>query len=224
MNKNITKYIVGGVGALVLMALAGGAMADLVITALPNATSVAAPAGQQKMLLQVGPEGRVLLRGTVDSVGANSLTVKSWGGDWVVNVATSTKLMPGTDISQFKVGDFVGAQGMVKTSAAWTIDASLVRDWTERQQANENRQDIKNMMAKNWQGVASNVNGDAKTLTLTVDGTAYSVSLAANAKVVNNTFITLPFSSIKNGDTVRVYGPAVNGAISAIVVRDVSVK
>jgi hypothetical protein len=87
------------------------------------------------MVVQISSGGNVLLRGTINSVNSNSITVKGWGGNWVVNTSSSTQFVPGSDMSQFKAGDFVGVQGNVSQSASWTIDATLVRDWTQKQPA-----------------------------------------------------------------------------------------
>ena len=88
------------------------------------------------MIVQINSNGTVLLRGTVNSVSINSLTVKGWGGSWIVNTSSSTQFMPGSNISQFKVGDFVGVQGTVNQNASWMIDATLIRDWTVKQVQN----------------------------------------------------------------------------------------
>lgn|SRR3989344_21230 len=198
------------------------------VPATANANAAVSAATPQPMVVQIGPGGRTLLRGTVSVVGTNSLTVKSWGGDWVINISATTKLMPGSDMSQFAVGDFVGAQGITSASALWTVDATLVRNWTVRKTIQEDRKEvrelIKSITARNWQGIASNVNIDAKTLTLTIEGTAYSVVLAPGAKVVNVNFTAMDFSMINNGDIVRAYGPATDTTITASVLRDVSVK
>lgn len=221
-NMNIKKYIV--ITSAVLMLAGSGAFAQEAVTVMvkPNLP----------MVLEIGPGGRALLRGTVSVAGANSLTVKSWGGDWVVNVGTSTKLAPRTDIAQFQVGDFVGVHGIASQSASWTIDATLVRNWTERKEARQEMKDnkkevkdlIKSVAPRNWEGVASNVNLEAKTLTLTVDGTAYAVVLASGAKIVNEKFAVIDFSLLKNGDKIRVHGPLADTTITAVVVRDVSVR
>lgn len=180
----------------------------------------------QPMIVQIGHEGRTLLRGTVATAGTNSLTVKSWGGDWVVNVSSSTKLTSGSDMTQFQTGDFVGVQGSINQSAAWTIDATLVRNWTDRKESQMMKKEIKEMMKaqspKNWEGVASNVNASVRTLTLTVDGIAYNVNIVTTAKVVNKMYLAIDLQAIKDGDTVRVWGPSADTVITAYVVRDVS--
>ena len=181
----------------------------------------------QPMVVQISPNGKTLVRGTIVAMASNSLTVKSWGGNWIVNVSGDTKIMPVSDMSKFKVGDFVGVQGMVNESnTTWMVDATLVRNWSIKEEAQGNKEAIKQLMKegvpRNWQGTASNVSGSS--LTLTIDGVAYTVNLTANAKVVNKQYVTLGFSSIQNGDTVRVWGPLSGTTITASVVRDVSIS
>ena len=98
-------------------------------------TNIATPPQQEEkqMILEVGPEGKVLLRGIIDSVSAGVITVKGWGGVWTVNVPVTAQILPEAvrkDITKFKVGDYVGVQGRVINSASWTINAYLVRDRT----------------------------------------------------------------------------------------------
>ncbi len=126
---------------------------------MPSATSMHITEmhgdGGQLPVLQVGPKGEVLMRGTVSAVGATSLTVKSWGGDWTINVSTDTKLLPGTGISQFTVGEFVGIQGVVSQTDSWTVAARLVRDWSPKKATDTNN----TMMPPGRQG------GDNKPMT-----------------------------------------------------------
>ncbi len=215
---NITKKIMYvGLAATMLVGAASFTLAQTP-SSTPN------PAG--KMVLEIGPEGRTLLRGTVDSVGTNSLVVKSWGGNWTVNVSSSTKLMPTTDLSKFQKGDFVGVQGTMDTNAAWTVNANLVRDWTIREQVKTNekevRQMIKDMKPRNFQGLASAVSSNS--FTLTSDGVAYTVNLTTNAKIFNQKFLAMAFADIKNGDTIRVYGTLLGTTITASVVRDIFIQ
>ena len=208
-----------------------GVAAAQAATTTTSGTTASAPV--QQMLLQVGSAGKVLLRGTIDSVSATSITVKSWGGDWTVNIPTSAQVLPqGVALSSFHQGDFVGVQGMVSQSGSWTVDATLVRDWTARraltQEIKTNVQAVHETMAagpKTIQGALSNLNASVQTFTLTTSGgTAYSVSLASGAKLLAQNWATLDFSKVSNGDTVRVYGTVSSSAISAEIFRDVSVK
>lgn len=212
------KYIIASAAAAVLL---GGSFA------LAQNTAPTAVSGNPPMVVQIGPGGRTLLRGTVSAVGTNALTVKSWGGSWVINIASSTKLMPGSSISQFAAGDFVGVNGIASQTADWTIDATLVRNWTERRQVIETRKEIQELKRaiapRNWEGMASEVNGDANTFKLTVGDATYDIKLVAAAKIVDKGYVVMNFAAIQNGHTVRVYGPASGTTITASVVRDVSV-
>ncbi|MDE2020812.1 MAG: hypothetical protein KGJ13_10795 [Patescibacteria group bacterium] len=228
----MNKKIVAVVSAAAFTAVA--AITAFAQTATVAPTAVSVPASQsQPMILQVGAAGKVLLRGTVASVSAGSLTVTSWGGAWTVNVGSGAEVLPvaaGNDLAQFKVGDYVGVQGTVSRSAIWTVDATLVRDWTYRQAVNQERQQnvqsihatIKNGTPRNYVGVASNISGSSLTLT-EADGTSYTVDVALGAEVVNRNYITLPFSGIRNNDNVRVWGVNASGTITAQIVRDVSI-
>ncbi len=178
-----------------------------------------------EMIVQVGPNGKATLRGTIKTVGSTSLTVTSWGGDWMINIPAGTNVMPVTDLTKFTVGDFVGVQGSVNQSAPWTIDAKIVRDWNLKQLQETNRQEVKQIMQegmpKNWQGTVSSVS--TSSFSLTIDGTAYTVNLAANAKIVDQRYSTISLANIKNGDTVRVFGTLSGTTLTVLVVRDTSI-
>ena len=219
------------------MGLAAG-MALLATTLIASAqtatttTTATAPAKSQPMILQVNKDGRALLRGTIASVSSGVMTVNGWGGTWTVNIGSSAQVLPavaGNDITQFKTGDFVGVEGTVSASALWTINATLVRDWTYRtavtQEVKQNVQEAKQIRNTNrprdYVGVASNVSG--ASFTLTVGGTAYTVNPSSGAEVVNRTWIAMPLSSIQANDNVRVWGVNASGTITAQIVRDVSI-
>lgn len=227
----MTKKIAAIIGIVSFFASAGMAFAQTTTTAASAGGTPVASA--QRMLLQVGPAGKALLRGTIASVSSGSITVKSWGGDWTVNVSSSAHLLPqGADLSSFQVGDFVGVQGSVNQDASWTIDATLIRDWTARQALNQeiksNVQAVHETMTsgpRTIQGTLSNLDATAQTFTLTNStGTEYSVSLASGAKILARNWATLDFSKVSSGDTVRVYGTVANSTISASIFRDISVK
>ena len=230
----MSRKLIAVLGAFGFLASAGLAFAQDATTTPPvTVPAPVATAVSHPMILQIGPKGAVLLRGTVDSVSSGSVTVKSWGGDWTVNVPASASVLPqGTALSDMKQGDFVGVQGTVDSTTNFTVDAKLIRDWTERQAV---RQEIKsNVQAVHAtmsaaprivQGTLSNLDATAETFTLTnAAGTAYSVSLSSGAKVIGKNFATIQLSQANNGDTVRVYGTVASSTISASIFRDVSVK
>jgi hypothetical protein len=91
------------------------------------------PQVMQKVL-EIKPNGSVLIRGTVSAVGSDSVTVKTWGGAWTVKVSSTTELIT-TDktLSSIAVGDYVGVQGTISETADYTVDAKVLRNRTEKQ-------------------------------------------------------------------------------------------
>lgn len=194
-------------------------------------TSMTTSTPSQSMVLQVGPAGKVLLRGTIDSVSATSITVKSWGGDWTINVPTTAQVLPqDVALSSFQQGDFVGVQGTINSSGSWTVDATLVRDWTQRQAMNQeikqNVQSVHQAMSgapRTIQGTLSNLSGETFTLTAS-GGAVYSVSVTSGAKILQKNWLTLSdFTQVQNGDTVRVWGPVASSSVTASIFRDMSI-
>lgn len=214
---------------LIVGAGAGMLAAALACVGAVVSAQTAAPA--QPQVVQIGAKGNVLLRGTIDAVGSGSLTVKSWGGDWTVNVPSSAKVLPASagGIANFQTGDFVGVQGTVSSSGSWSVDASLVRDWTSAkttaQQENQNRQATQQAMKSAaphiYVGTLSGMNGSSFTLTA-ANGTAYTVDIASGAKVLDKKWGTIAATSIQDGNTVRVFGTNASSTITASVVRDIS--
>ncbi len=100
-------------------------------TNMPTISNQVIPQVQKEMVLQIGPKGEVLLRGTLVSASTGVITVKSWGGVWTVNIPAGAEIMPtavNNDVTKFVIGDFIGVQGYMSTSENWTINAKVVRD------------------------------------------------------------------------------------------------
>ncbi|MDE2079594.1 MAG: hypothetical protein KGI73_04395 [Patescibacteria group bacterium] len=231
----MSKKLIVAASIVGLFASAGVAFAQATATTLTPTTTTTAPATtvSQQPVLNVAASGNVLLRGTVVSTGSGTVTVKSWGGDWTVNVPASAAVLPsGTALSSFQAGDFVGVQGTVNSSANWTVDATLIRDWTVRaalrQQIKTNVQQAHTTMSSGprvTQGTLSNLEATAQTFTLTTSaGTAYTVTLGSGAELIGKNWATITLSQVNTGDTVRVYGTVSGSAITASVFRDVTVK
>jgi len=86
------------------------------------------------MILTISADGHILMRGTVESVGTDSLMVNSWGGSWAVKLSSTTNTMSlNRVISDFQVGDFVGVMGTVQKDGSFVIDAKIVRKWFARE-------------------------------------------------------------------------------------------
>ncbi|MGC9046840.1 MAG: DUF5666 domain-containing protein [Minisyncoccia bacterium] len=215
---------------MVISVLVAGMSVEAQSTSTATSTGVAKTVTHKMpIVVEINNSGHVLLRGTVSAVNSNSLNVKSWGGEWTINVNDNTKLEPKTGLSSFNVGDEVGVQGVVDNNNAWTINANLVRDWSYVQQAvrglRHNQKEVQRFMKAEmpriYVGTASAVSSSSLTLT-TKKGDSYTVMLNSNAKVLNKNWSAISFSQIQDGNTVRVFGTLSGNIISASVVRDIS--
>lgn len=86
------------------------------------------------MVIDANSDGTILIRGTAKMVESNTMTIQSWGGEWIIRTNTFTTVIPnGTtqgSLSSISQGDFVGIDGTVATDQVYTIDANLIRNWT----------------------------------------------------------------------------------------------
>ncbi len=232
--KSSKKYKSGVLGALAgvaLLSLGTVAMADT----LPSTGTTGAP----KMMVNIGPNGVTSLSGSVVSVGTNTLTVKSWGGNWYINTGSGTTVLPsGTtvgDVSGIKVGDAVSVKGTTRTTASWTIDAKSINDGVnkpktgigEKKNGSEKPANVGEkgktsnhqvVIGKNYVGTASNIT--ASSLTLTSNGTVYTVNISSSTNVQDKTRHTLALNAVQANDNLRVYGVLTGTTIAAQVVHD----
>lgn len=142
----------------------------------PPATSTQ-PTVAVKQAVTITPRGEVVLQGKLKAVNASSLVVTSWGGDWVLNFSPTTKFLRRFDgtatLAEFSIGDAISAHGKINTSAAWTIDATKVKD------------DSIQTYDAVFVGVISNLSGNTFNLT-TTRGFTLKVTVAADAKIMVN--------------------------------------
>ena len=213
------KYTAKGIASLLAMVSIMGMTASLV-AAQTEATPTTAPI----MSVEIGPKGNVTLRGTVDSVGATSFGLKSWGGDWTVNVQPTVG-----DISKITVGDKISLSGTVNSASSWTVDAKSFHDTTTVSQTTKptgthtGKNDKPKTFGKVFTGTASNITDTSLTLTGS-KGMTYTVNLDVGAKIINKTSTALPtLSSVRTGDTLRIDGTMTGTSIVAKVVRDVTI-
>lgn len=154
----IKKIIVSSlIASSLLIGFIALANTDNTTSTTTNTTTNTTTVPAQPMILNIEPNGKALLRGTIDSVATSSLIVKSWGGNWTVNFSSSTELMP-NDIAQFKVGDFIGAQGTVNRTSPWTIDARLIRNRVPKvKDSQDNQEGREQKESKNNNGVQQQI-------------------------------------------------------------------
>jgi hypothetical protein len=150
------------------------------------------------MMVNIGPKGNVELRGTLSSVSGNTLTIASWGGNWIVDAANAklTRKEGGksSGLSEFQIGDWIAVNGSVGTSSAWFISARHVRD--------ESLVVRKAAMS----GTISNLNSSNSSFTFSVkNGKTASVTVNTDAKIwVGKASST--FSGLSNGMFAEVSG------------------
>ncbi|OGI76050.1 hypothetical protein A3C67_00495 [Candidatus Nomurabacteria bacterium RIFCSPHIGHO2_02_FULL_42_19] len=131
LEKNmIRKYWVLGLALLV----AGlGTVAVFAEDSTPSTTAASASTVMGPMIVNIGPAGNVLLRGTVVAVGENSLEVKSWGGSWKIAVSSTTQIISINKLlSDFVAGDIVGVLGSISADGDFVINARILREWGRR--------------------------------------------------------------------------------------------
>ena len=100
-------------------------------TTRPSSMTMHPPA---PMILTISASGEGRIRGVVTSVGANTLTIASWGGVWTITISNATIILPKNDFSKIAVGDYVGASGMVSEDGP-TMAAEYLRNWTTKREA-----------------------------------------------------------------------------------------
>ena len=190
MFKNKRTAIALIAAGVLVLALASFAGAETSSSTANSASNV------HRMALTVSASGKVMLRGTLQSVGTNSIVVTSWGGSWTVNIGSDAKLVRrfggASSLSEFQAGDDIQVNGAISRAAAWTVDAKIVKD--------------NSIQARNadFTGTISGLNGSAFTLTTPRRGDI-KVTVNADAKItVNGKAATV--SDLANGQRVRVKG------------------
>ncbi len=104
-------------------------------TTMPNLPLLGATPAP--MVVSIENSGNTLIRGVVQSVTANEVTIATWGGVWTIRSAGegATTVLPtgpsgSSDMSSIMVGHFVGAEGIIDLNEPMTVNAAFVRDWT----------------------------------------------------------------------------------------------
>lgn len=124
------------------------------------------PRHDAKNAVQIGPEGNALIRGTVNAVGTNSITVSSWGGLWTINVSADTQMLPkstSTQLAGIMTGDFVGVNGKIDTTQLWTVNAQAVRDVDAQQRTTMMQKQMRMQMKDAKEKTRQNIKQIRKT-------------------------------------------------------------
>lgn len=111
-----------------------GAVGISVFAQTGSVSSGSSSGGVSPMILNIGPNGNVLMRGEVlGTPTADSFIVKSWGGEWKVNILTNTQIISlNKSLSDMKDGDFIGVLGTVSSDGTFEVDAKIVRKWGKK--------------------------------------------------------------------------------------------
>ena len=178
------------------------------------------------------------MRASVKSVGTNSIVVDGWGGTWIIRTNAATQVISNAsnaigDVSAIAVGDFIGVSGSMARDQVYTVDATLVRDWTTNPLAAASTPSTTTTTTTStfttttsatvplYTGTASAIGADSFTLT-SLDGTEYTVMTDSSTVFLNTARATIAFSDIESGDSIRVNGSLSDSTITATVVRDIS--
>ena len=228
-----------------------GATTTPVVTTTPPLPTI----DKREYKLEIGPKGRVnVMRGNIESISGDTIKVRTWGGVWTVKVLSGTEIIPrplgATMLSRFGVGDYVGVQGKISTTADFTIESGVLRNWTERKELQDDRKEnhkevndlIKDVrkqaedalkearkkaeaaaknIARTYEGKAGAVTGTS--FVFVKEGNTITVNTSSSTKFINKNWNTIAFSDIQSGDSIRVFGLLASSTINAEVVRDVSV-
>jgi hypothetical protein len=195
------------------------------------------------MVVNVDANGHALVRGIITSKTFSSdgsvrtIVINSWGGAWTIRTNVATMAIPqgsigGGDLSIMPVGDFVGVDGQIAQDQMNTIDGTVVRDWTisptgtgaTSSSSSDSGSTASSTGAISYgtlyTGTASATDGTS-TFTLTdSSGTAYTVTTNSDTILIDTNGDPITFSSIGNGDSIRLNGSLSGSSITATVVRD----
>jgi len=199
-----------------------------------TSTSTTLPTNSHPMplIVEIGPAGNALIRGTVTNVSTDSLTLKTWGGTWTIKIDSNTKFAPqGLTLSQIQTNDFIGLNGKVNSEETLTVNATLIRDWTEKkiikEEIQQNKKEVKQIIKETPKPetrilTIESVNTN-NTLTAKLNTQTITVSLANNVKLLDRNWKTITFDQLKANDTIRVYGVLSGTTLEASVIRDISI-
>jgi hypothetical protein len=149
-----------------------------------------------QQIVNINPSGGAVLSGKLKSKNLDSLVISSWGGDWVITIASTTKITKRTDgkvnLSDLLAGDMLQITGKVNTTSPWTVNARAVKDTSFQTRT------------VNLNGTISNLKSDSFTLTTKKDG-AIQVTFSTSTKVLIGNF-SVASTTLMNGFSVSVSG------------------
>lgn len=82
----------------------------------------------KEVILKVESNGDTVLRGVVTAISSNTLSVKTWGGVWTIDLSKLPSGFQQNEAAKIKVGDFVGVNGIMDQTTQ-IIVAKFARVW-----------------------------------------------------------------------------------------------
>lgn len=97
------------------------------------------PKLQMMQMISIEPNGHAVVRGSLVSAAATSITVKAWGVNFTVDTSKAKIFRVATTTSPFIAGDFIDVSGRMDAANTGTVIAGNVRDVTAEQRSRELR-------------------------------------------------------------------------------------
>ncbi len=172
------------------------------------------------MRLQINMTGKVDLQGTVQTIGANSFTVNTWGGTWVINTASTTKYTHQNSIASIRVGDVVRVNGKVSTTTTNTVLAKQINNKTYKKNATS--PGTGTTTTKVGVGTVASVGTSSLVVNLYNSGTT-NIQTSSSTIFLNKLLSPISFSQILVGHAVAVSGGVTaHATITPAVIQDLS--
>ena len=156
--------------------------------------------------VSMSQNGNVMVRGAkVESKSGNDLVATMSLGptvlSWTVETDSNTKFLGksggNSSLANISNGDYVSFQGKLVSTSTLKVKASVVKNWSI-----ENNKEVK------FVGKIQNIDDSAKKFDLVFgNNTSATVSVnASNASLLNLSGDAIVFSTLNNGDVVKVAG------------------
>ncbi len=175
------------------------------------------------MRIQIAITGKAHLEGTVQSIGANSFTVNTWGGVWTITTSTSTKYTHKSSIASIRIGDQVKVQGTISPTATNTVIAKQVDNKTNKKNATS---PVVGTTTTPVLGLGVVSSTGTSTLVVTRNNSTSTINILTSSSTVflNKLLVPITFSQILTGHAVAVSGTTTaTSTISATVIQDLSI-
>jgi uncharacterized protein YdeI (BOF family) len=173
-------------------------------------------------IVNIGPSGNVLIRGTVTNIGSDSLEVKSWGGKWTIKISADTAFYPERlTLNQIQVNDQIGIKGKIESlEDTLTVTGKLVRDYDAKVREPRNYNlTVQSVDTANNTITARRPDAQAQTSTNII-----TVRLSSQTTLVDRVGRPITLSQIGNEHHIQVYGVLIGSNLDAQSIKDLSLE